>query len=99
MFIILVLCYCVICWMAWFLLNRPTTLKDAMAACVAGRGDTIFILPGSIMRQNTPITLDKASVSIIGLGQHDARPTFLMDGYHKKTMYNKPLHRTGKRCL
>ena len=83
MFFVLVLCYCVICWMAWFLLNRPTTLNDALTACVAGRGDTIFVLPGSIMRQNTPITLDKAGVSIVGLGRYDARPAFLMDVSNK----------------
>lgn len=58
------------------------TLDDALAACVASRGDTIFVTPyhTETITGAGGITLDKIGVSIIGLGRYDARPAFLMDG-------------------
>jgi len=58
------------------------TLDAALAATVASRGDTIFVTPyhTETITGAGGITLDKAGVSIVGLGNYDARPTFLMDG-------------------
>jgi hypothetical protein len=58
------------------------TLDAALAACVASRGDTIFITPyhTETITGAGGITLDKIGVSIRGLGRYDARPSFLMDG-------------------
>lgn len=62
--------------------NLHATLDAALAACVASRGDTIFVAPyhTETITGAGGITLDKIGVSIIGLGRYDARPTFLMDG-------------------
>lgn len=58
------------------------TLDLALDSCVADRGDTIFIAPNhtETLTGAGGLTLDKAGVSIFGLGRYDARPTFLMDG-------------------
>ena len=58
------------------------TLDAALASCVASRCDTVFVAPyhTETITGAGGITLDKAGVSIRGLGRYDARPTFLMDG-------------------
>jgi len=58
------------------------TLDAALAACVASRGDTIFVTPyhTETITGAGGITLDKAGVTIKGLGRYDSRPAFLMDG-------------------
>ena len=58
--------------------NLHATLDAALASCVANRGDTIFVTPNhtETMTGAGGITLDKAGVSIKGLGRYDARPAF-----------------------
>lgn len=63
--------------------TRPfTTLDDALSHCDADEGDTILVKPkhAETLTGAGGLTLDKAGVSIIGLGRYDARPKFLMDG-------------------
>jgi len=62
--------------------NMHATLDAAIDACVASRGDTIYVLPyhTETITGAGGITSDKAGVTIQGLGRYDARPTFLMDG-------------------
>jgi hypothetical protein len=54
------------------------TLAYALTKCVAGDGDFIYVLPGhteSITAAGT-ITMDKALVTVIGLGRATERPAF-----------------------
>lgn len=51
------------------------TIAAAVAACVASRGDVIYVLPGYTETVTTAITVSKAGVSIIGLGAGSNRPT------------------------
>lgn len=62
--------------------NLHKTLDAALDACVASRGDTIYVTPyhTETITGAGGITLDKIGVSIKGLGRYDARPAFLMDG-------------------
>lgn len=62
--------------------NIHKTLDAGLAAAVAERGDNIYVCPyhTETITGAGGITLDKAGVSIYGLGRYDARPTFLMDG-------------------
>lgn len=57
------------------------TLALASAACVASRGDIIFVLPGhtEAISSSTAITLSIAGITIIGLGKGSLRPTFTLD--------------------
>lgn len=61
------------------------TLAYAETACLASRGDTIYILPGHTETLSSAtgaavLTLDVANLSIIGLGR-STRPAFLIDGH------------------
>jgi hypothetical protein len=53
------------------------TWAAAVALCTASQGDTIIIMPGHTesIATNTAITLSKAGVRTIGLGDGDTRPT------------------------
>lgn len=55
-----------------------TTVKLALAQCVASRGDVIFVLPGHTesITGATDLAISIAGVSIIGLGRGSLRPTF-----------------------
>jgi hypothetical protein len=58
------------------------TIKAAYALCTASQGDTIVVLPGhaeSISHASTSLSLTKAGVRIIGLGEGDTRPTITFD--------------------
>lgn len=58
--------------------NFPlATIDYAIALCTASSGDVIYLMPGHAETITTAggITLDVAGVSIIGLGNGDARPT------------------------
>ena len=54
-----------------------STVLSAMNATVAGRGDTIFVLPGHTenIANATALVANKAGVSVIGLGYGTMRPT------------------------
>ena len=64
------------------------TLAEGLALCTANNGDYVMIKPNhsETITGAGGITLDKAGVSIIGMGRYDARPTFLMDGATTVTM-------------
>ena len=52
------------------------TVDSAIGACVASRGDVIYVLPGHTEAvTNGSIALDIAGVSIIGLGSGSLKPT------------------------
>lgn len=53
-----------------------TTIDAAIGACVANRGDVIYVLPGHTEAvTSTSIACDVAGVSIIGLGSGSLKPT------------------------
>jgi hypothetical protein len=58
-----------------------TTLAAASAACVAGRGDVIFVMAGHTenISSSTALTLSISGVSIIGLGTGNNRPIYTLD--------------------
>lgn len=59
-----------------------STLDGAFAKCTDSNGDIIMVAPNhsETITGAGGITCDKADVSVIGLGNYDAAPTFLMDG-------------------
>jgi hypothetical protein len=57
-----------------------TTMATALAACVASRGDTVFVLPGYTETVTAAITVSKAGVQIIGLGNGLLRPSITGNG-------------------
>lgn len=59
--------------------NSPfSTVKGALANCVANRGDIIFVKPGhsETISNATDLALNVAGVAVIGLGRGSNRPTF-----------------------
>jgi hypothetical protein len=56
------------------------TIATAIAACTANKGDTIFVLPGHVETRTAAITVNKAGVKIIGLGEGLVRPTITGNG-------------------
>lgn len=59
--------------------NSPfSTLEQALARCTANRGDIVMIKPGHAQTISAAagLVLDKAGVTIIGLGNGSLRPTF-----------------------
>jgi hypothetical protein len=57
------------------------TLTFALTQCTADKGDIIFLMPGytEAISSAAELTVDKAGVSIIGLGSGSDRPTFTFD--------------------
>lgn len=52
------------------------TIDEAIGACVASRGDVIYVAPGHTEAvTSTSLNLDVAGVSIIGLGSGSLKPT------------------------
>lgn len=63
--------------------SRPfATLDYAIGRCTANNGDIIYVAPNhaETITGAGGITLDVAGVSIIGIGNYNQRPRFLMDG-------------------
>ena len=58
-----------------------TTVKLALAQCVASRGDVILVMPGhtETLSSATALALNVAGVTILGLGSGSLRPTFTRD--------------------
>lgn len=57
------------------------TIKLALAACLASRGDVILVMPGhteTLGNNATDLAISVAGVSIIGLGQGNLRPTITL---------------------
>lgn len=57
------------------------TLAYALTFCLAGRGDTIILLPGHTESLAASITVSVAAVQIISLGLHGERAAFTMNGF------------------
>lgn len=59
-----------------------TTVDAAIGACVANRGDVIYVSPGhtETLDAASDVTCDIAGISIVGLGNGSDRPTFTFDG-------------------
>ena len=57
------------------------TLDHALGLCTSSKKDVIVLMPGhsETITGAGGITLDKIGVHIVGLGDYDLRPTFLMD--------------------
>lgn len=64
------------------------TWAAAVALCTASQGDTIIIMPGHAesIASNTAITLSKAGVRTIGLGEGDTRPTITISTANSATI-------------
>lgn len=65
-----------------------TTIAGASAACVAGRGDVIFVVPGHTesISSNTALTMSIANVTVIGLGLGGSRPVVTLDTANTATI-------------
>ena len=62
--------------------SAMATLDEAFAKTAANRGDVIVVLPNhsETVTGVAGIAADVAGVTVIGLGSHNQRPRFLMDG-------------------
>jgi hypothetical protein len=56
------------------------TISAAISACTANQGDVILVLPGHSETRTSAITVNKAGISIIGLGQGLVRPSITGNG-------------------
>lgn len=65
-----------------------TTITLALASCVASRGDTIVIAPGhtETVSSSTALSINKAGVTIVGLGIGSMRPTITLDTANTATV-------------
>lgn len=63
-------------------------LSTAIGLCTASKGDIVFVMPGHAesISSSTALTLNKAGVSIIGLGVGATRPTFTIDTANTATI-------------
>src|ERR1700743_2954221 len=57
--------------------NFQTSIANALAMCVAGRGDVIICEPGyaETISSATAFNINKSGVSLVGLGNRANRPT------------------------
>lgn len=64
------------------------TWAAAYALCTASQGDTILVMPGHAesIASSTAITLSKAGVRTIGLGEGDSRPTITISTANTATI-------------
>lgn len=69
--------------------NSPfSTLAGAVAQCVAGRGDVIFVKPGhsETISSSTALTMSVAGVAVVGLGTGTSRPKWTIDTANTATI-------------
>jgi len=69
--------------------QRPfATVAGALAQCVAGRGDIIFVGAGhtETLSSATALTMSVSGVAVIGLGAGNLRPTFTLDTANTATI-------------
>lgn len=78
-----------------------STLAYASSRCVAGRGDTIFVMPNhaETIPSDTALTLSIAGVAIVGLGTGASRPTFTLDTATTATINVTAANVTIKNCV
>ncbi|WP_441235655.1 hypothetical protein [Bradyrhizobium sp. 930_D9_N1_4] len=65
-----------------------STLAGAVAQCVAGRGDVIFVKPGhaETISSSTALTMSIAGVAVVGLGTGTSRPKWTIDTANTATI-------------
>jgi hypothetical protein len=65
-----------------------STLSGALAQCVAGRGDVIFVKPGhaETVSSSTALTMSVAGVAVVGLGTGTSRPKWTIDTANTATI-------------
>lgn len=65
-----------------------STLAAAIAMCTSGRGDIIVVMPGHAETVSAAggIAINKASITIVGLGTGNSRPTFTVDTANTATI-------------
>jgi hypothetical protein len=65
-----------------------STLAGALAQCVAGRGDVIFVKPGhaETVSSSTALTMSVAGVAVVGLGTGTSRPKWTIDTANTATI-------------
>ena len=81
---------------------RPfKTLSAASAACTAGRGDIIMVMPGhaEAISSATALTMAKAGVAVIGLGTGGSRPTFTFNTANTATINVTAANVIFKNCI
>src|SRR5690242_14286615 len=62
-------------------LDTPyATITKAIAGTTANKGDVIFVMPGHSETRTAAITVNKAGIAIIGLGQGLVRPSITGNG-------------------
>lgn len=72
--------------------NPVSTIAAAVSLCVANRGDKIVVLPGhaetisAASSSTVGISLSKAGVSVIGVGEGSQRPTVTLDTANTATV-------------
>lgn len=69
--------------------NSPfSTLAGALAQCVSGRGDVIFVKPGhaETVSSSTALTMSVAGVAVVGLGTGTSRPKWTIDTANTATI-------------
>jgi len=81
--------------------NLHKTINDALSACVASRGDRIYVCPyhTETITGVGGFTLDKTGVDILGLGRYDARPVILMDGAATVSMLVTAANMSLENCV
>lgn len=78
-----------------------TTVKLAMAQCLASRGDVILVAPGhtETISNATALLLNVAGVTIVGLGNGSLRPTFTLDTATTANIPVTAANVTVKNCI
>lgn len=77
------------------------TLDFAIGQCTANKGDVIVVKPNhsETITGAGGITADVAGITIVGLGQGDQRPRFLMDGATTVTFVVSAADVTVRNCV
>lgn len=92
---------------AGFTPDKPiATLAYAVSACTANKGDIIYLMPGHNENiADAQIAIDKAGVSVIGMGSGTLRPRFDFDHANAsiditaKRTEHASRHREGKNSI
>lgn len=57
-----------------------SSITSALTQCVASRGDVVLVLPGYTETLTSALTISKAGVSVIGVGNRGVRPVLTVNG-------------------
>ena len=78
-----------------------TSVKLALAACLASRGDLILVLPGHTesIPDATILVANVAGVSVVGVGSGSLRPTFTLNTANTANIPVTSANFTFKNCI